>query len=199
MNLTPFSAFVFDMRFPGQRYEAAMGMNYNYFRDYDPSTGRYMESDPIGLGGGISTYLYAVAAPASFSDPMGLQVFTCTRPLGGKPGQSAPPLLNHQYICIGPPASAQCNSMTASSGGAAQNIWPGPGSPGMPTSPADDYYHPQACEKKYDSDECLQSCLQTEWAQPRPYYLIGPGGSDCQQYSSSIMARCEKRCGFRQP
>jgi RHS repeat-associated protein len=41
----------FDLRFPGQQYDAATGLHYNYFRDYEPGTGRYVESDPIGLGG----------------------------------------------------------------------------------------------------------------------------------------------------
>ncbi|QWP77213.1 RHS repeat protein [Lysobacter sp. K5869] len=64
--------FVFDMRFPGQRYDAATGLSYNYYRDYDAVTGRYIQSDPIGLAGGISTYGYASAAPLEFMDPLGL-------------------------------------------------------------------------------------------------------------------------------
>ncbi|MBM7093006.1 RHS repeat-associated core domain-containing protein, partial [Streptomyces sp. S12] len=51
--------FVFDMRFPGQRFEAVSGLIYNYYRDYDPTTGRYLQSDPIGQLGGIDTYGYA--------------------------------------------------------------------------------------------------------------------------------------------
>jgi RHS repeat-associated protein len=66
------TAFVFDMRFPGQRHDSATGMNYNYFRDYDAATGRYVQSDPIGLGGGISTYGYVRARPLLMSDFFGL-------------------------------------------------------------------------------------------------------------------------------
>jgi RHS repeat-associated protein len=51
-------AFAYDLRFPGQFFDQATKLHYNYFRDYDPRTGRYIESDPIGLDGGINTYAY---------------------------------------------------------------------------------------------------------------------------------------------
>jgi len=66
------TSFVFDMRFPGQRYDAASGLNYNYFRDYEPGTGRYPQSDPIGLADGPSTYGYAYQMPLIATDPSGL-------------------------------------------------------------------------------------------------------------------------------
>ena len=59
-------------RYPGQYFDAESGLHYNYFRDYDPSTGRYIESDPIGLRGGLSTYGYALQSPLNRVDPLGL-------------------------------------------------------------------------------------------------------------------------------
>lgn len=64
--------FTFDLRFPGQRYDSATELNYNYFRDYDPGSGRYLKSDPIGLVGGVNTYGYVDSNPLGAFDIDGL-------------------------------------------------------------------------------------------------------------------------------
>jgi RHS repeat-associated protein len=72
------------LRFPGQQQDAMTGLHYNYFRDYDPATGRYLEADPIGLGGGVNVYAYAGSNPVNAVDPDGriaLNVVTGT--IGG--------------------------------------------------------------------------------------------------------------------
>ena len=73
-NPAGLGAFNYNLRFPGQYSLNESGLDYNYFRTYDPSMGRYIESDPIGLyGGSYSTYSYANGNPVSRIDPKGLQ------------------------------------------------------------------------------------------------------------------------------
>lgn len=72
-NPSGLGVFEFPLRHPGQYDDPETGLFYNYFRDcYDPVLGRYCQSDPIGLRGGINRYVYANSRPLQFTDAMGL-------------------------------------------------------------------------------------------------------------------------------
>jgi len=73
------------LRFPGQIYYGIGSYNYNYFRDYDQLTGRYLESDPIGLSGGMNSYAYGASSPLVNVDRLGLVVCKCKATGGGAP------------------------------------------------------------------------------------------------------------------
>jgi len=74
-------AFDLPLRLPGQYYDAESGLHQNNFREYDPNIGRFPESDPIGLEGGINTYAYVEGSPLSSIDSLGLQSLAlCANP-----------------------------------------------------------------------------------------------------------------------
>ena len=62
-----------NLRLPGQYFDRETGLHYNYFRDYEPGTGRYVEADPIGLEGGMNLYAYVEGNPVGRIDPYGLK------------------------------------------------------------------------------------------------------------------------------
>jgi len=80
---TNVSEVTLNKRFAGQYVDVESGLHYNYFRTYDPRTGRYIQGDPIGLGGGWNRFGYVGGNPLGYSDSLGLDQW------------SADPLNNH--------------------------------------------------------------------------------------------------------
>jgi RHS repeat-associated protein len=75
-------AFDLPLRLPGQYYDKETNLHYNYFRDYDPGIGRYVQSDLIGLHGGLNTYAYTGGDPIYVRDPSGL-ILECKEVFAG--------------------------------------------------------------------------------------------------------------------
>ena len=76
------ASIIQDLRFPGQNMDVETGFSYNVNRDYMPNTGRYLESDPVGLWSGINPFNYVRGQPFNAIDPLGLWQFTIGGGLG---------------------------------------------------------------------------------------------------------------------
>ena len=75
MNTLNQSRISMNLRFPGQYYDVETGTHYNFHRDYRPNAGRYVQSDPIGLKGGVNTFGYAYQNPINNFDSDGRLVW----------------------------------------------------------------------------------------------------------------------------
>ncbi len=151
--------------FPGQYYDGESNRHYNYFRDYDPSIGRYIESDPVGLAGGINTYLYVHGDPVNWIDPLGLAQ-KCTRAMGGFKAGS----WNHTQIFY-------------ENG---ENVGLFPGDENQIKSDDGHEKSEYECEaKKYDDDKVKDAVdeLRDKW---EGEYSI-PSGKHCQSFAQDVL------------
>ena len=177
-------------------------MVYNYFRYYDPSTGRYVTSDPIGLKGGLNTYGYVFGNPNKHVDPRGLDVRFICRPLEGF-GASGP---NHCYVFVTCKKKGWSKVLSLF-GNAQQPLFPGiPGygykhsydinSPHYPNDPNWGRDHPLFEGNTYDEtvqpNQCYEdSCGYEQEVVDRfnkypsgnlPYGIFGPNSNSFAHY-----------------
>lgn len=83
-----------DLRFPGQWFQLESGLHQNWMRDYDPTTGRYIQADPLGLVDGASVYGYALQNPGRYTDLR---------------GEEAEVFVNGNHVTINIPLAIKCD------------------------------------------------------------------------------------------
>jgi RHS repeat-associated protein len=145
--------FAYNLRFPGQYFDSETGLSYNYFRDYDPSIGRYVQSDPIGLRAGVNTFAYAFDRPLNSSDFFGLDVNVCFY---------ADAAAGFGHIGFGP-----------AGGSGTSGFYPG-GANGM-GQVKPDVQKEKTCTivpANPDQDDCMERCKQDRTDIPGPYNVV---------------------------
>ena len=183
--------FKYPLGFPAVYHHSETSTHYNYFRDYDPNTGRYEQSDPIGLRDGMNTFAYAQGRPLGVLDRYGLDTFACTRPLEGSHGIRFGPLY-HQYLCTW---DDRTGAVTCGGLGPSGSMF---GSAGV-IEP--DRYEPTRCELIEPNNPCYESCVRRELAATPPEYDVRAGyptarsgAEQCQVFARRIIQTCRGEC-----
>lgn len=167
-------------------------------RDYDAQSGRWISKDPIKSDGGdTNLYRYASLDPVNEKDISGLDTFMCTKPLHalGSFGQSVygPAWYNplyHQYVCVTDSSGVIVCGGQDRTGSAFF-----PGSPGKPSNDQWPMQGEQGSCQNVDDRKCVDNCMVGLINSPqRPWYAIGPQGTDCQEWAGDALASCQAQC-----
>lgn len=138
-----------NLRLPGQEYDIETGLYHNGFRDYVPSLGRYLESDPIGLAGGANGYVYVSGDPLKLSDRRGLQVDVAIDE-GEQLIEELPQILS-EIQEVAAELTTEAEAVVAEANQLPVNYWPPNG--GFCTGPASDLLSPGTILQRWGGTE----------------------------------------------
>lgn len=149
-----------------------------------------MQFDLIGLAGGVNGFIYANQNPLSYTDPLGLKTYRCTKSLNALTDKFGPgvskwahdhvPDAYHQYSCVvDGKGKITCGGQDRGDDGKGK--------------PSNDSKDAGQCKQTEPDNKCFEQCLIAEWGKPRPAYGI-PIGTDCQEYDNDVNQRCRNQC-----
>jgi RHS repeat-associated protein len=203
-NPSNLGTFTFPLRFAGQYFDKETGLNYNRFRDYDAATGRYIESDLIGLGGGINTYTYVGGNPVTRIDPKGLAQ-KCKSGMHGTRGKIIGPLY-HEFVCFKTAAGdVVCKGFGRDphSDSTLATIYMVDGAvlDGVDNfATSKEKFQDNVCEPD-DNNACMDQCLEgrfNSYSENKPKYSINPlykkVAQQCQDAAEDRVSYCKKQC-----
>ncbi len=188
--------FVQPYTFTSRELDAETELHHYRERQYSGPTGRFTSEDPLRFLGGINFYSYVGNNPVNKSDPFGLTTYMCKQPLHAIPGtgvRSGPDILGnplyHEFLCV---SDGKGGYVCGGQDRAGRAMFPG--SPGKRSDDKWPSNAAVACELA-DERNCVDECVKRRINDPRrPWYAIGPHGTDCQEWVGEVMRNCQKEC-----